>query len=688
MIEHCDKEQFVNTKAGEPASSFLERFNSSFVATRKQYLLSGLPSAAVLLLGSLTVFSPLIEGGTTHLPVLIMRLIIFGALTIWAILQMKAGEIALSRNRLSPVVVLFLAWGGLSLWWAPYKNPSVQWFISLLMYAVLFGVVCQGIQANRQVRQVVMVLIGMGLCEGVLGIVQYSWLGEARAKGTFFNPNFFATYEVSILSLVLGLLSVTPRDQMKGWQSAFLWSIAAITFSAFMVAQSRGALLALVAALTFISYSRFGKIAPIVLVLILVVGVVIPNPLKQRMIDVAAQDPYAYSRIDIWKNSIERIVDRPLGMGLGMYKYSSFQYRFPIEHDIVRYGKRAESAHNEYMQIAVELGVVGIAIFLFGIGIWAREIKAIMSSGLAPGDKGLAMGLTGAVLGILAHSAVDSTFHEPTLVILLIVCGGLLLTFRTIKMPNMSWWRVPFSYHPVRLCFVLCCGVLLAAFTIQPALGWYAHERGQAEARIGQQDLALDWYRLALLIDPGTTGYHDAFARTSVQLFHQSGDPKWLVKAIEQEGQAFELNPLDGRFPYRRGTIYGLLAEQKVSKDQRDLLMHQAALAYEQATRADPYSPLGYMALAKLRLAQGRVDEAKSWLQHAVAAEPNFLPGRVLLAELALKAGEPEAAQSEFDTSAAIKRKYERWVLNDIERQFLDVDLSPLGKALALENKR
>jgi tetratricopeptide (TPR) repeat protein len=297
-------------------------------------------------------------------------------------------------------------------------------------------------------------------------------------------------------------------------------------------------------------------------------------------------------------------------------------------------------------------------------------------------------GLVGAVLGILAHSTVDSVFHEPALVILLIVCGGLVLVFQSIKKPHLSRWSISFCYHPVRITLVLLSGVVLATLIIQPAAGWYAHERGKADTQVGQQDLALGWFRRASLIDPGTTGYHDAIARTLVQGFYLSGDPQWLVNAVEEEGQAIELNPLDGRFPYRLGTIYGVLAEQKLSKGQRDLLLNQAAEAYEQALQADPYSPLSYMALANIRLPQGRVDEAKSWLQRAVATEPNFLPARALLAELSLKAGKHESAQSEFDAIVAIKRKYERRVLNDIERQFLDVDLYPLGRALALESKR
>ena len=94
------------------------------------------------------------------------------------------------------------------------------------------------------------------------------------------------------------------------------------------------------------------------------------------------------------------------------------------------------------------------------------------------------------------------------------------------------------------------------------------------------------------------------------------------------------------------------------------------------------------MALANIRLPQGQVDEAKSWLRRAAATEPNFLPARMRLAELSLKDGDLKAAQSEFDAIVTIKRKYEGWALNDVERQFVDVDLYPLGRALALELKR
>jgi len=90
------------------------------------------------------------------------------------------------------------------------------------------------------------------------------------------------------------------------------------------------------------------------------------------------------------------------------------------------------------------------------------------------------------------------------------------------------------------------------------------------------------------------------------------------------------------------------------------------------------------MGLANILLPLGRVDEAKAWLKQAIAYEPNFLPARVRLAELSLKDRDFTAAQSEFNSIVAIKNRYEWWVLSELEHEFLDVDPSPLRKALSL----
>ena len=643
-------------------------------------------SGPCMVLGFLVVFSPLIDGGTTQLPVLVIRLVLLGVLVVWLFGRLREGTVDVPSHRLAVPIALFAGFAFLSLLWTPYKNPSAQWLLTILTYALLFGIVTQGIRSEKQIWALVMVLMWMGVGEGILGIVQYLWLNSPRPRGTFFNPNFFAEYEAVVLILAFSLLLFSHPAAQSRFMRGCLWGTMSITFLAFVMAQSRGAFLALIGTVALVGLAKFGKKAVAVILLCLAVGVLVPNPLYQRLIDAGSQDPYAYTRLEIWKSSLNRILDQPLGIGLGMFKYGSFQDRFPIDGHIVRYWKRPESAHNEYLQIGVELGVVGLALFLWGIGISAWETRHLWRESRPSSDRGLVIGLTAVALGLMVHAGVDSIFHEPALAILLILAVGFLHNmYCRARADIVTSWRIPFPFHPGRAAIVALSGIILAGMCVQPAAAWYAHEQGKHEARLGKIAAALTWYLRAASIDPGTTGYHDSAARTAVELFHDTGNPEWLVKAAEEESMAMDLNKLDGRFGYRLATIYRLMADQRRSKQQRDRLLEKAANCYAEAIHADPYSPSSYFELAQLRVADGRVGEAISLLRTAKAHEPNFLPGRALLAELSLKTGLPGDYRQEFTAIKAVLSTYENSVTNETERQFLTVDLYPLGRALALE---
>jgi tetratricopeptide (TPR) repeat protein len=240
----------------------------------------------------------------------------------------------------------------------------------------------------------------------------------------------------------------------------------------------------------------------------------------------------------------------------------------------------------------------------------------------------------------------------------------------------------------LRAACVIACALIVGAICVQSAAAWYVHDQGKHHAAQGDLEGALAWYVRAADIDPGTTGYHDSIARTAMELYSDSGKPEWLVAAAEEEAVARKLNPVDGRFAFRSGTVYRLMASQTLTRVQRAELLSQAAEAYSESIRLDPYSPFSYFELAQLRLAEGLEKEAVELLTTAVAYEPNFLPGRALLAEHSLRAGIPGDYRREYAAMKAILSKYAHWQLSETERRFLDVDLYPLGRAVAMESMR
>jgi O-antigen ligase len=605
---------------------------------------------------------------------------------MWLFGRMRDGILFLPQTRLAVSVAVFCGCAILSLAWSPYKNASVQWILSILSYAVLFLMVTQGVRSRSHIWALVLVVSGAGVLEGLWGISQYLWFGEPRARGTFFNPNFFAIYEAAVFLLSVGILLFAKREALPVFSARWLSVSAGVSFAAFVTGQSRGAALALVGALSLLAFCRYGTKAVAVLAVCLLTGLLVPNPLQHRILHVASHDSYAYTRVEIWKSSVLRLWEHPLGIGVGMYKQGSFQDRFPIEENIVRYGKRPESAHNEYLQMGVELGIMGLLVFLCGLWMWSTDVRAYYRASADQTNRALVMGLAAATLALVLHAAVDSTFHEPALVILLVLMAGLA---HNLAMQSggvaLVWRRIAWDYHPLRAAGVVAGALLIEAVCVQSAAAWYAHEEGKRFAAQHNLEQAIGWYVRAAAIDPGTTGYHDSFARTALQLFNESGNSDWLLRAAEEEAIAGILNQADGRFSFRLGTIYRLMADQPVSKARREELLKKASQAFADAIRLDPYSPFSYYELAQLLVADGRSPDAIALLTIARGYEPNFLPGRALLAELSLQAGKPGDYQREYAAIKTLHSRYRGRELNETERRFLDVDLYPLGRALALE---
>ncbi len=638
------------------------------------------------LFGCLIVFAPLIDGGTTQLPVLIIRLLILGSLLAWAVHSIRGGRFSVGWNGVLSVGALFIGWSALSFLWTPYKVVSLQWGISLFLYGGFLFLLLQRVTSVTQLHRLAMVIVGMGLMEGVVSIIQFVFWGYPRGTGTFFNPNFLASYEVVTLVIALGMLSDGRRAGKIAGETCALYMAVAAALGSLLAAQSRGAVLAGLIAAGFVGFVRFRKRFAFFLAAVVVAGILIPNPIMKRAIEVSAHDPYAYTRLDMWANAIQRLVDHPWGVGLGMFKYASFEYRFPVDGGVTRYGKRAESAHNEYLQIAVELGVVGLAIFVFGIARWAMEAKVLLSADLPQDERGLVTGLIGGVLGLLVHSAIDSVLHEPALVVLLIMCGGMVLVMIRIKCPERSRvWTIPVQAHPVRTGILIALALVVGVVIVQPAAAWYAHLQGQRAEQARRAGQALEWFQRAVAIEAGTTAYHDDLARISVAMFHQSGDSRWLNRAMEELAACIALNPRDGRFPYRAGILALLVTDKTGSTEEREFWRNQAVTYFEEAIRRDPYSPFTYVELGKLRWSQGQREEARQWMARAISYEPNFLPARMLLAEYALEVGNRSEALSEYANMLDVKERFLGRELNAVERQYLDVRLDQLTKVLKPE---
>ena len=229
-------------------------------------------------------------------------------------------------------------------------------FLKTVLLFLLVIYWCRSVQDVRRLIWVYCIasvaVVIPGVFSGQAGQERYS------VESLSYDPNDIALLQVMALPLIVYLYSTSGR-RLK----LLLGGMALLCLYGVVLTQSRGGFLALVAAGSLIllrsSMSRSAKLS-IVAVGIVVFGVLAGTAWKERirtMWDPQTEyDQTAGGRTEIWKASLVLLATHPWGVGI-----DNFVTAEGLSHGGV--GKWSAS-HNTFLEIAVELGVVGLVIFI------------------------------------------------------------------------------------------------------------------------------------------------------------------------------------------------------------------------------------------------------------------------------------------------------------------------------------
>ncbi len=508
----------------------------------------------------------------------------------------------------------------------------------------------------------------MGIIEAALGLVQYLILGIPRAKGTFSNPNFFALYLIATASLVSGMI-LGKKSHLPYVSRRFIGAGLLLIFFAVIISGSRGGSIVFFLLLFFHLYMRYGKRYLWVSLPLVALIMLIPNPIQQRLLHSDIGDNL---RPQIWKISLQKMLEYPLGAGLGTYNYLSFQYDLPIEGAIARYGMKAGSAHNDYVQIGVELGIAGISVFLWGIFRLGIRVRRYLVTAERSDQREITLGITGGIMAILAHTIFDAIFHEPSLVILLASYAALYIIMEPGEKTVDETIIAPFPLrHPG---LIVGLALIFALLIIRPAYAWYLSEKGNRTLEKGNIPHAIERFERAVIFDNGNAYHHDNLAYTYFMEFKLTNDYDWLNKAISELEYAASLNPLEGRFPAALGALYYQLALKTEDPVLRDNSMKKAIQYHHEAIQLQPFYPVRYNDLGHIYQTIKEYEIAARQFEKAIGIEPNFLPARKNLAMLYKETGRFQDALMELKKTLEIKERYKNFGLGSLEEQYLRID--------------
>jgi O-antigen ligase len=244
----------------------------------------------------------------------------------------------------------------------------------------------------------------------------------AKPFGSFVNRHNFAAYMEMTIAVPLGLLfsGAIGRDKRLIYLTAIgLMGIA------LLLSGSRGGLVSLLAMVVFVliltNKTRAGtgqiglKIGLTVLLLVVIIGGAIligGESSLTRFAETAVSNDITTNRTHIWNVTLQVIKNNlPFGAGIGAFAAAYTPY------DTMNGIERVEQAHNDYLQILADAGIVGLILAGFFVyQLFRTGLRNIKTDNLF--RRGVAIGALAGCFAILVHSLFDFVLHTTAVTVL------------------------------------------------------------------------------------------------------------------------------------------------------------------------------------------------------------------------------------------------------------------------------
>jgi O-antigen ligase len=414
--------------------------------------------AIVVLLCLIAVGSVLIFGAVDSGTLTLLSVFMFVVVAMWGWNVYRNGAFQIDANTLQiPMLALFaiglvqlmplrsvpvpagLNIDGLSsaLSLDPYATRF--FLIRLFFYIVFFAASLTFLNKLSKLKTVTTVLIVFGGLIAFYSILQrvetpsaiYGLREPPQAQpfGTYINRHHFAALMEMTLGLTLGLAFVGRQSKNR---LPFLLAAASVMAIAIVLTGSRGGMIGFLALLAFIAAAGFASrklddghdsenrgssrrlayAAGGAAFFLLTVGLTLflggADPLlRSAGIDPGAGD-FTSGRAQFWQAALKIFYDHPIiGVGLDAFGAAYSQY------DATSGALRVEQAHNDYLQILADAGILGficVAAFIF---ILFRQGFVVIRESHDHFRRGAAIGALAGCLGILVHSFFDFPLRTP-----------------------------------------------------------------------------------------------------------------------------------------------------------------------------------------------------------------------------------------------------------------------------------
>jgi putative inorganic carbon (hco3(-)) transporter len=342
-----------------------------------------------------------------------------------------------SRPLLFAALVGFLLFGCASILWATDSGQTTTGVERYLLNAALLVVIYTAASTRSGFRTIVNGFLLGSAITSLYGIVTGGYNQSTGRLAGIVNSDYFAS-EVIPAIIIACILLVTARSPRMRWVYA---AVAVADLAGFVLTQSRGGIVGLAVGLLAL-VALAGRARPRVLALVLVlvaVGVGYYFGYKPAHVFSSGQrggsglNSASSGRVDEWRVALRVFEGHPLGgVGVGNFpvvepSYATQTFNLEFSRAVV---KQQLVAHNTYLELAAELGLVGLILFLAILAVPLRVAWRVLAKQRRKLD-GLefsACGLLAGTIGMLAgYFFLSAEFEKPLWIVLALLAAAPML---------------------------------------------------------------------------------------------------------------------------------------------------------------------------------------------------------------------------------------------------------------------
>ena len=322
----------------------------------------------------------------------ILRLTEFGGISVGALLNLSIvvlffGGLIQSRGTISSSV--FKLWSGFivvglfSIVFSPTPIASFRAFVSVLTYFSIFSFAYSFVRSREDVESIMKLIIYSSFIPFSVSAIQFvspelsTTRDGFRLHGSFMHPNIYAFY----LVLVSAVCFYCIKSEKVFFSKRFIrlcYLLIPLSAVCLIATQTMSAWIAFFT--VFFVYGLLYERKYLLVMCVLAVLALFLPFVQDRLADLAsdsqitedggeALNSYAWRQV-VWVSSWEFIQNKLFfGHGYNTFSYYFLDF-FPLE------GEQQFDAHNAYVQIAFDMGFLGLLSFLILlIGIWLKYLK-------------------------------------------------------------------------------------------------------------------------------------------------------------------------------------------------------------------------------------------------------------------------------------------------------------------------